>query len=285
MSVGGESVLEELEAMDQWMLFQHHNLNQLFQELVVDVRDGVDGSTDAIQRVQGEVQELEIQLKKIAGEEEISVKEEVLQTRTVPIQEVRKDMEGWKQPFQEEYDTLCSTVIEPLSPSMLRQTLRNIVEKVGSTTMANPSVLVSMGIVPASESWLVTGAIYGLAQSPHDWGMHRDGMFRQFRWICCGEELKLVETPERHLCHLWRIVSETSQEEKGYLCSYVDDLLVTGKPSVVDATIQNIESTWSCSEPEYINNTKTVRFCGYELRWDQSGNLLLIQPNYILDLL
>jgi len=143
-------------------------------------------------------------------------------------------------------------------------------------------VLVSMGVVPSSEAWLVTGAIYGLTQSPHDWGMHRDGMFRQFRWVCQGETLKLTETPERHL---WRIINETTQEEKGYLCSYVDDLLVTGEKAVVDSTIQKIESTWSCSEPEYINDSKNVRFCGYELRWDKDGNLLLMQPSYVLDLL
>ena len=132
------------------------------------------------------------------------------------------------------------------------------------------------------EAWLVTGAIYGLTQSPHDWGMHRDGMFRQFRWVCQGETLKLIETPERHL---WRIISESTQEEKGYLCSYVDDLLVIGEKAVVDSTIQKIESTWSCSEPDYINDSKNVRFCGYELRWDKEGNLLLMQPSYVLDLL
>ena len=49
--------------------------------------------------------------------------EEVLQTRTVSVQEVRKDMDSWKQPFEEEYQTLCSTVIKPLTPSMLRQAM------------------------------------------------------------------------------------------------------------------------------------------------------------------
>ena len=69
--------------MDQWMTLQH------------------------------EVGHLEASLRKASVEESDATYqevEEVLQTRTVPIQEVRQDMAAWYQPFKEEYDTLCSTV-------------------------------------------------------------------------------------------------------------------------------------------------------------------------------
>ena len=366
-NAGGECPMEEVvaaqegvENLEIWLLFQHQQLQQVLQQCAAEMMDGdVEKiQTEVAKKAKREINATEAKLRTLMTAKD-EAQEEVLQTRTVSVQEVRKDMDSWKQPFEEEYQTLCSTVIKPLTPSMLRQAmssathveripskivptikpphkkrgrivacgnyssvpegevsaggveticLRTLLrksaqlqwqiatidvkkaflnaprtEKHGCITIIDPpSVLVSMGVVPSSEAWLVTGAIYGLTQSPHDWGMHRDGMFRQFRWDCQGETLKLIETPERHL---WRIISESTQEEKGYLCSYVDDLLVTGEKAVVDSTIQKIESTWSCSEPDYINDSKNVRFCGYELRWDKEGNLLLMQPSYVLDLL
>ncbi len=362
--VGGESdlkeIAEELEKMDKLTMFQHSNLDQVVQELVADVSEGIQSNAEAtLREVKREAREIEGHLKAINGVEEVAVKEEVLQTRTVSVQEVRKEMEQWKEPFQDEYATLCSTVIKPLDPTALKEVLKSAVhveripskivptikppfkrrgrivacgnyaaapegdvsaggveticlrtllrktannqwsaatidvkkaflnaprtEKKGHITLIDPpAVLVAMGVVPKNESWLCTGAIYGLTQSPHDWGMHRDQMFRQLQWNCQQEGLKLVETPERHL---WRIINKDTQEEKGYLCSYVDDLMVVGEMPVVSSTIKKIESTWACSDPEYVNQEKNTRFCGYELRWDHQGNLLLMQPSYIMDIL
>ena len=45
----------------------------------------------------------------------------MLQTRTVSIQEVRQDMSAWAQPFREEYETLCRTVIGPMTPEMTKE--------------------------------------------------------------------------------------------------------------------------------------------------------------------
>ena len=361
---GGESghlqeFADEMEAWNSWMLFQHTNLAQLMQELVLDVGEGLQGGDEALQKVQREVRVLEGHLKKVNVEEESAAREEVLQTRLVSVQEVRQNMEEWKEPFQEEYDTLCNTVIKKLDPEALKEVLQSAVkveripskivptikpphkkrgrivacgnyaaapetdvsaggieticlrtllrkvtqrrwaaatidvkkaflnapraEKAGHVTLIDPpAVLVSMGVIPKSESWLCTGAIYGLTQSPPDWGMHRDEMFRNFKWTCNNEELRLVETPERHL---WRITKEGTQEERGYLCSYVDDLLVAGEQDVVESTIKRIEEQWACSDPEYINKEKNIRFCGYELRWNHNDDLLLMQPSYIMDLL
>ena len=354
-TVGGESVANELDDMEKWMLFQHRNMVQLARELAMDVSGGSQCDSGTLQQVKREVQEIEVHLKKISGDDETAVKEEVLQTRTVSIQEVRQDMSAWVQPFQEEYETLCRTVVGPMTPEMtkdviakakhveripseivptikpphkkrgrivacgnyasvpdgeisageticLRTLMRKSahmgwsistidikkaflnaprVEKEGHVTIIEPpAVLVAMGVVPSSESWRVRGAIYGLIQSPHDWGLHRDSTFREATWTCDGEMLKLVETPERHL---WRIVTVNQGEERGYLCSYVDDLMITGNKSVVDSTIKLIESCWECSSPEYVNEITNTRFCGYELRWD-GDSLLLTQPSYTMDL-
>ena len=362
--VGGESeplqeLAEEMEVWNSWMLFQHINLAQLMQELVLDVGEGLQGGDETLQKVQREVRVLEGHLKKVNVEEEEVAREEVLQTRLISVQEVRQNMMEWKEPFQEEYDMLCSTVIKKLDPKALKEVLSSAehveripskivptikppfkrrgrivacgnyaaapegdvsaggieticlrtllrktahnqwsaatidvkkaflnaprAEKKGHVTLIDPpAVLVTMGVIPKDESWLCTGAIYGLTQSPHDWGMHRDEMFRNFKWTCNNEELRLIETPERHL---WKITKEGTQEERGYLCSYVDDLMVAGEQAVVESTIKRIEEQWACSEPEYINNEKNIRFCGYELRWDRADDLLLMQPSYVLDLL
>ena len=98
---------EEMEAWNSWMLFQHKNLAQLMQELVLDVGEGLQGGDEALQKVQREVWVLEGHLKKV-NVEESATREEVLQTRLVSVQEVRQNMEEWREPFQEEYDTLCS---------------------------------------------------------------------------------------------------------------------------------------------------------------------------------
>eukprot|EP00434_Breviolum_minutum_P018336 symbB.v1.2.016177.t1/scaffold1227.1/size245474/4 len=359
LRVGGESLREELQMMDQWMTLQHEMLSQLVQELLTDVEHGIPGSETTLQHVKKEVGHLEASLRKASAEESDATYqelEEVLQTRTVPIQEVRQDMAAWYQPFKEEYDTLCSTVIQPMTPEETRKTiaeaaqveripskivptikpphkkrgrivacgnyasapegevsagveticLRTLlrkaahmqwtistidvkkaflnaprIEKSGNVTIIDPpGVLVSMGVVPSTESWRVTGAIYGLIQSPHDWGLHRDATFRELSWTCEGEQLRLIETPERHL---WKITHEASGQERGFLCSYVDDLLVTGKESVVKSTIEQIRSKWACSDPEQVNQHQNTRFCGYELRWD-GESLLLTQPSYTQDL-
>ena len=356
-TVGGESAANELDDMETWMLLQHRSMVQLVRELAMDVSEGNQCDSDTLQQMQREVQEIEVQLKKISGDEETTVKEEVLQTRTVSIQEVRQDMSAWVQQFQEEYETLCRTVVDPMTPEMtkdviakakhveripskivptirppykkrgrivacgnyasapdgevsaggveticLRTLMRKSahmgwsistieikkaflnaprVEKEGHVTIIEPpAVLVAMGVVPSSESWRVRGAIYGLVQSPHDWGLQRDSTFREVSWICDDEMLKLVETPERHL---WKIVTVNQDKERGYLCSYVDDLMITGKRSVVDSTIKLIESCWECSSREYVNEITNTRFCGYELRWD-GDSLLLTQPSYTMDL-
>ena len=126
LRVGGESVRQELQQMTQWMLLQHELLGDMVQELLIDVEHGTQGSEGALQQVKKEVLELEVSLRKVNADEGEAVHqelEEVLQTRTVPIQEVRQNMAEWYQPFKEEYDTLCQTVIQPLSPKEARDTI------------------------------------------------------------------------------------------------------------------------------------------------------------------
>lgn len=138
-----------------------------------------------------------------------------------------------------------------------------------------------MGIVPRSEVWKIEGAIYGLAESPLHWALHRDEKFSQMTWRCDAMKLHLKETNERHL---WQILDGEGKVH-GYLCSYVDDLLVTGVKAVVESTMKVLGETWTCSTPEVVNEESSVRFCGYELKSKAGGGLFLSQPSYIGELL
>ena len=60
LRLGGESVLEELQVIDQWMLFQNKMLSQLVHELLVDVEHGTSGSEETLQQVKKEADSLEV---------------------------------------------------------------------------------------------------------------------------------------------------------------------------------------------------------------------------------
>lgn len=109
-----------------WMLFQQRALSQVAQELVLDIQEGIEGALmgSVLEKIQCETKILEGRLKAIQGiEQEQEVKEDsqVLQTKTVSMQEVKENYMDWKAPFQEEYETLKKTVIMPLSASEVRK--------------------------------------------------------------------------------------------------------------------------------------------------------------------
>lgn len=65
-----------------------------------------------------------------------------------------------------------------------------------------PSILKTMGLVAPGERWLIRHALYGLQESPGDWGAHRDQTLRTLTWKVHGEECHLVPTAEKHV---WRV--------------------------------------------------------------------------------
>ena len=59
------------------------------------------------------------------------------------------------------------------------------------------------------EMWQVTGAMYGLRESPKDWSVHRDRVMSQICWTGpTGDHRRLEPTGESHL---WKV---SSSEEK-----------------------------------------------------------------------
>ena len=68
------------------------------------------------------------------------------------------------------------------------------------------------------------------------------------------------------------------------LIVYVDDVLCTGPRDVVDGALGRLRSEWTCSELEWVNSEKWLKFCGLQLRW-RGEELLLGQPDFARELL
>lgn len=144
-----------------------------------------------------------------------------------------------------------------------------------------PSVLKAMNLVAPSEKWIIKQALYGLVESPADWGAHRDEVLRGFTWYEDGAEFALVETAERHV---WRVTQRNDPKaEHGYLLTYVDDMLVVGPKGKIQKVVELIQGRWECSQPEFLSTEKSMKFCGYDLKLVNDG-LKISQEGYTRDL-
>ena len=360
---GGE-VLQYVNMMDTWMLAQQKVVGKLLQGMISELQEGADASSNGVawNRLQVEQQRLEASLKTVQTVEDECNKqlaEEVLQTKTISMQEVRENYMDWVKPFAEEYSNLTQTVITPLDQQQLAEVMKNAVkiervpgklvatlkppakqrgrivacgnfmsevngetsasgldciglravlrkaadqawsvssldvrraflnaprlEQPGHVTLVDPPALLQkMGITKPHEVWQVRGALYGLCESPRDWSVHRDKTLRSLRWRCGNTNYIFKESGERNL---WKICDESNSSTLGYLCVYVDDLLLTGPETVLTPALEKLQATWECSQPEWVNEDQSMRFCGFEIQQLQGGGLKLWQPSYIQDLI
>ena len=145
-----------------------------------------------------------------------------------------------------------------------------------------PNVIKSMGLIEPGTRWLIDYALYGLVESPGDWGAHRDEQLPKLRWFVEGYEYALKETKERHVWKVYK--TQAPDEEHGYVLVYVDDMLILGQDAQVTAVAEAIKTLWECSPMERLKLNKTMRFCGFELTRERDG-MFLGQTGYIKDLL
>ena len=115
------------QELETWMLFQHRNLGLVLQDFVSEIQSedlkNVE-EMELFQQVAQERRDLEAQLKSMQKQShQPSETPEVLQTKTISMQELRANPHDWTDPFREEYMTLCRTVIEPLTPSQARDAI------------------------------------------------------------------------------------------------------------------------------------------------------------------
>ena len=162
-----------------------------------------------------------------------------------------------------------------------------------------PRVLVSKGVVPVGTFLIVKKAVYGLDQSPRDWGFTRDAELRTLKIPWKSKLLKLVQSLADDC--VWFVVDvETvlvqdpdfpvpaqSQEVLGWIAVYIDDILGSGIEDLGEGVIRAVCEKWACSDPEKVGSdpSNPVRFLGLELYWSREGRLVVTQTAYAKDLL
>ena len=120
--VFSEQSWQDLEA---WMLFQHRNLGVILQDFIAEFQSEDSKETEDFElfkQVSQERRGIEAQLKSMKEQHpQLTETPEILQTKTIAMQEIRENPQEWAAPFKEEYENLCQTVIEPLTPAQVRE--------------------------------------------------------------------------------------------------------------------------------------------------------------------
>ncbi|CAE7310588.1 RE2 [Symbiodinium natans] len=148
-----------------------------------------------------------------------------------------------------------------------------------------PSLLVKHGLVPPRSFMLVLRAVYGLDQSPRDWGIRRDKDLRTVRLMLGNRECRLVMSAVDN--NLWFLTTGCKSDPvMACLMVYVDDLLATGPLAVIRPLLAEISKLWQCGAVSFLpENTSEVPlvFFGYEIR-RVGRSLHLSQRDYVTEL-
>ena len=101
------------------------------------------------------------------------------------------------------------------------------------TILTPPAILREAQLLEfQGERWVVERAMYGLTESPKDWGDYRNMRMSAMKWSSQGFQRWLRKSPEPHLWEVCQqdVVAEESQPSViCHVAVYVDDLMVTGK--------------------------------------------------------
>ena len=110
---------EDEELREKLAIWQHRRIKNMVQEEIAELLEGqtTDGWVEKLveeTRAMEEAMEVKARIKALAVPE-------VLQARTVPLDEVRQDLATWKPAFVKEYETLTSGPVEVLSPEQYQE--------------------------------------------------------------------------------------------------------------------------------------------------------------------
>ena len=113
----------QAEKEDELRVLEHSGLAKWAREERLIATDSAAFSTLVL--VEDAMTRLENQLEKDARMRKVTVdemqEEEILQTRVVPLDEVRQDLAGWKDAFQKEYDSLLAGPVGPITDDELQK--------------------------------------------------------------------------------------------------------------------------------------------------------------------
>ena len=122
-----------------------------------------------------------------------------------------------------------------------------------------------------------------LSESPKYRARHRDRLVQEGQWDDeDGKQWSITQTPE---CHLWKIVSEETQQAHAYLGVYVDDLLMVGEKKVCEDTMNYLATKFHMQPHEEVTVNKGIMFCGYEIDKEEIGDFVLSHSKYVEEIL
>ncbi|CAE7274859.1 RE1 [Symbiodinium sp. CCMP2592] len=170
--------------------------------------------------------------------------------------------------------------------------------RIGSTDVANaftlapmprellyalvpPTIVVLAGAAAPGETWQITRVLYGLREAPRLWGDFRNRKFVD-AVIHVGDKV-VVLTATTTDENLWKATYQGEDQLQGLVLVYVDDILMMGEKTLVEAIYQWLVKDWKCSDLEWAEDG-SLRFLGIELRVCGEG-VHLSQTGYVRDLL
>ncbi|CAE7876447.1 RE1 [Symbiodinium necroappetens] len=151
-----------------------------------------------------------------------------------------------------------------------------------SLSLRPPSVLKQAGFAAEGEFWEITGALYGMQESPADWASYRDETLPTIGIWIQGKKIFLERSAYDN--NMWLLRCPETSEILAVLSIYVDDLLLSGTPEASEAVWAAIKEKWRISEPEYADLGRAITFCGFEIRQEEDG-IHVGQAKYVQSLL
>ncbi|CAE7737611.1 RE1 [Symbiodinium microadriaticum] len=155
-------------------------------------------------------------------------------------------------------------------------------EKTKRTFLRPPSVLRQAGFAAEGEFWEITGALYGMQESPADWASYRDETLPTIGIWIQGKKIFLERSAYDN--NMWLLRCPETSGLLAVLSIYVDDLLLSGTPEASEAVWAAIKEKWRISEPEYADLGRAITFCGFEIRQEADG-IHVGQAKYVQSLL
>ena len=154
-----------------------------------------------------------------------------------------------------------------------------------------PSIFSDAGATQRGEVWIIRKALYGLRQSPKQWGLHRDNFLKQLR----TDDLEFGQIM---LCQtkcdscVWVIVQVQGNQTAavlGWIVTYVDDILAVAVRTCGKNIITSIMKHWKCSDMEVLGSgpgeVPQMGFLGMTLCHVPKKGIFVHQMEYVRGLL
>eukprot|EP00434_Breviolum_minutum_P034818 symbB.v1.2.030822.t1/scaffold3511.1/size105743/1 len=215
--------------------------------------------------------------------------EEILQTKIIGQDEVRRDWVSWIGAAEEEVNSLLreKEAFKELDKAQVEELVRKaqLWSKGGVHSIqtrlhqeASRERTSSEGFMSKDKFFLPQKAIYGFRRSPRLCGLCRDKHLAAF--VIEVDDLTLHLVPLQSEPNLWKIVekhrSEWTDEVKlrGLLLTYVDDIFIVAEEAVREKVLSKVMKTWKTSPPDLVGE-KPIKFLGMNISKDTSSMFTL----------